>query len=141
MPEMANFAVDQIGILRTDDLIANAHHQIAEHLRPFLLDKAKVDIVEAGKCLAFRLSTAAAFHSCRAIEACIDQYFETLTGKPYEISAKGGNNNWGAKTDALSKSGAPEKVTEFLSHIRKQYRNPVTHPEVIVEEWKAVDLS
>jgi hypothetical protein len=140
MPEMATFAVSQIGIFRTDDLINNAHRQIAEPLQHLLQARAKVDITEAGKCLAFRLSTASAFHACRAIEAGIDQYYEALAGKPYQVSPSGGNNNWGAKTEALVKMKADEKVTEFLTHIRKQYRNPVTHPEVVVDEHEAVDL-
>lgn len=87
IPEMATFAVAQIGILRTDDLINNSHHQIDEALRAYLPGKATNDIIEAGKCLAFRLSTASAFHACRAIEACMDAYFEVLTGKPYEVSS------------------------------------------------------
>jgi hypothetical protein len=140
MPEMSTFAVSQIGILRTDDLINGAYRQIAEPLLPLLQKKAKADIVESGKCLAFRLSTASAFHACRAIETGIDQYYEALAGKPYKVSPSGGNNNWGAKTEALIKAGADEKVTEFLTHIRKQYRNPVTHPEVVVDEYEAVDL-
>jgi hypothetical protein len=140
MPEMSTFAVGQIGILRTDDLIHRAYRQIAEPLQPLLQEKAKADIIEAGKCLAFRLSTACAFHACRAIEAGIDQYYEILAGKPYKISPNGGNNNWGAKTEALVQANADQKVTEFLTHIRKQYRNPVTHPEVVVDEHEAVDL-
>lgn len=140
MPEMSTYAVSQIGIMRTDDLIDRAYHQIAEPLRPLLLPKAKTDIIEAGKCLAFRLSTASAFHACRAIEAGMDQYYEALCGHPYKVSESGGNNNWGAKTEALTKSNADEKITEFLTHIRKQYRNPVTHPEIVVDEHEAVDL-
>jgi hypothetical protein len=140
MPEMSTYAVSQIGIMRTDDLIDRAYYQIAEPLRPLLLAKAKTDIIEAGKCLAFRLSTASAFHACRAIEAGMDQYYEALCGHPYKVSDSGGNNNWGAKTEALIKSNADEKITEFLTHIRKQYRNPVTHPEIVVDEHEAVDL-
>ena len=139
MPEMSTFAVSQIGILRTDDLIREPYRQIAEPLRPLLQERAKNDIVEAGKCLAFRLSTASAFHVCRAIETGIDQYYEALAGHAYKVSPSGGNNNWGAKTEALVKAGADEKVTEFLTHIRKQYRNPVTHPEVLVDEYEAVE--
>ena len=140
MPEMSAFAVAQIGILRTDDLINRAYRQIAEPLRLLLQQKAEDDISEAGKCLAFRLSTASSFHACRAIETGIDQYYEALTGETYKVSAQGGNNNWGAKTDALVKADAEEKITEFLTHIRKQYRNPVTHPDVVVDEHEAVDL-
>jgi hypothetical protein len=65
MPEMSTYAVSQIGILRTDDLLNGAHQQIAEPLLAILQTKAKADIIEAGKCLAFRLSTASAFHICR----------------------------------------------------------------------------
>ena len=140
MPEMSTFAVAQIGILRTDDLINNAHRQIAEPLQILIERKAKQDIIEAGKCLAFQLSTASAFHVCRAIETGIDQYYEAVTGSPYPVSASGGNNNWGAKIGALESAGADKKVTELLNHIRKQYRNPVAHPEVTVEEYEAVDL-
>ena len=140
MPAMSTYAVSQVGILRTDDLINGAYKQIAEPFLPFLLEKAKTDIIEAGKCLAFRLSTASAFHICRAIETGIDQYYEALSGEPYKVSANGGNNNWGAKIKELGDSGAEQKVTEFLTHIRKQYRNPVTHPEVIVDEHEATDL-
>lgn len=140
MPEMSTFAVAQIGILRTDDLINSAYRQINETLQSELEKKAKDDIIEAGKCLAFRVSTASAFHACRAIETGIDQYYAALTGKPYAVSANGGNNNWGAKIIALEKEKADSKVTEFLTHIRKQYRNPVAHPEVVVDEHEAVDL-
>jgi hypothetical protein len=140
MPEMSTYAVSQIGIFRTDDLINGAYRQIAEPFLPLLEEKAKRDIKEAGKCLAFRLSTASAFHICRAVETGIDQFYEAIAGKPYKVSANGGNNNWGAKIQALTDSGADQKVTEFLTHIRKQYRNPVTHPEETVEEHEAADL-
>jgi hypothetical protein len=140
MPEMSTFGVSQIGIFRTEDLIKNPFKQIAEPNRSLLQEKGKIDITEAGKCLAFRLSTATAFHICRAIESGIDQYYEAVAGKPYEVSEKGGNNNWGAKITALVGLKADERVTEFLLHIKKQYRNPVTHPEVLVDEHEAVDL-
>jgi hypothetical protein len=63
-----------------------------------------------------------------------------VANKPYNVSPGGGNNNWGAKIQALTEAGADQKVTEFLTHIRKQYRNPVTHPEVVVDEHEATDL-
>ncbi|MEQ8195629.1 MAG: hypothetical protein RIB59_14185, partial [Rhodospirillales bacterium] len=38
------------------------------------------DIREAGKCIAFELNTAAAFHLHRAHEAVLHQYFDAVTG-------------------------------------------------------------
>jgi hypothetical protein len=135
MPEMSNFAVAQIGIFRTEDLINRSFLQVEESLRPLLKPLALTDITEAGKCLAFRVPTAAAFHLSRAIETGMNQYYEALTGKPFNLQPRA--NNWGAKTQALRDATANEKITEFLEHIRKAYRNPVTHPEVVMEPAEA----
>lgn len=138
MPEMATFAVAQLGIYRTEDLINRAHLQIDESLRSLLLPLALADLKEAGKCLAFRVPTAAAFHMSRAIETGMNHYFEVLTGNPYDL--KPAANNWAIKTKLLTENGADEKITEFLIHIRKSYRNPITHPDVILEPPEAFNL-
>jgi hypothetical protein len=138
MPEMSTFAVAQIGIYRTEDLINKSFLQVAEDLRPLLMPLALKDISEAGKCLAFRVPTAAAFHLSRAIETGMNQYYEALTGKPYQL--KDAARNWAVKTDELKKAGADEKITEFLVHIRKAYRNPITHPDVILEPYEAFNF-
>jgi hypothetical protein len=138
MPEMSTFAVAQIGIYRTEDLINKSYLQVAEDLRPLLMPLALKDISEAGKCLAFRVPTAAAFHLSRAIETGMNQYYEALTGKPYDLPDAA--RNWGAKTEALKKAKADEKITEFLVHIRKAYRNPITHPDVILEPHEAFNF-
>jgi hypothetical protein len=135
MPEMATFAVAQVGLFRTEDLINRSHLGIEEDLRSLLPELAKQDIIEAGKCLAYRVPTAAAFHLSRAIETGMNHYYETLAGKPFDLN--GASKNWAVKTDALKKAGAEQKITEFLIHIRKAYRNPITHPDVILEPGEA----
>ena len=138
MPEMSTFAVAQIGIYRTEDLINKAYFQITEDLRPYLMPLALSDVTEAGKCLAFRVPTAAAFHLSRAIETGMNQYYEALTDKPFEL--KDAARNWGTKTNALVSAGADGKITEYLVHIRKAYRNPITHPDVILEPTEAFNF-
>jgi hypothetical protein len=138
MPEMSTFAVVQIGIYRTEDLINKSNLQIDESVRGHLLDLASKDIVEAGKCLAFRVPTAAAFHLSRAIETGMNQYYESLTGSPFGL--KDAARNWAVKTKALVEAGAEEKITEFLVHIRKSYRNPITHPDEILESSEAFNF-
>lgn len=135
LPEMSTFAVAQIGIYRTVDLINRAHMQIEESLQPHLLPLAHSDVIEAGRCLAFRVPTAAAFHMSRAIETGMNQYYEALTAKPYDL--KPGANNWGTKIRLLGEVGAEKNITVFLDHLRDAYRNPITHPEVIVEPAQA----
>jgi hypothetical protein len=138
MPEMSTFAVNQIGIFRTDALIDKAYMQISEPLRDYLMDLARDDINEAGKCLAFRVSTASAFHLSRAIETGMDNCYYVLTGR--EFAEKESNRNWGKKTEALVDAGAALKITEFLTHIRKAYRNPITHPNQILDEHEALNF-
>lgn len=138
MPEMATFAVAQIGIYRTESLINKPYLQITDDLRPLLLPLALRDVTEAGRCLAFSVPTAAAFHLSRAIETGMNQYYEALAGKPFNL--KDATRNWAIKTQALKDAGADEKITEFLAHIRKAYRNPITHPDVVLETNEAFNF-
>jgi hypothetical protein len=85
MPEMSTFAGAQIGIYRTEDLVKHSSLQIDGSVRPMLLPLALADIHEAGRCLAFRVPTAAAFHTSRAIETGMNQYYEAISGKPFEL--------------------------------------------------------
>ena len=135
MPEMSTFAVAQIGIFRTEDLISKSYLQVDDGIRSLLQPLALNDITEAGRCLAFGLPTAAAFHLSRAIETGMNQYYEALAGRPFDL--KDAARNWAVKTTALADSGADVKITEFLVHIRKAYRNPITHPDVILDPGEA----
>jgi hypothetical protein len=48
--------------------------------------------------------------------------------------------NWKTKPDELATAGADQRLTEFLIHIRKAYRNPITHPDVIIESAEAFNF-
>jgi len=41
--------------------------------------------------------------------------------------------NWGIYIKKLKDSNTSEKVVHLLDHIRKEYRNLITHPEVVLE--------
>ena len=68
----------------------------------------------------------------------MNQYYEALTEKPFCL--KDAARNWAIKTQALKDAGADDKITEFLVHIRKAYRNPITHPDVILEPDEAFNF-
>ena len=137
-PSMTVFATSQKGIYDTRSLILRANDHLPQNLRAYLSDQARTDIAAAGKCLAFEVSTASAFHTWRALETVMGSYYTVLTGETFE-SAKVGRN-WFKYKDALVGAGADSKITGNLDHIRAEYRNPVMHPNVNVDLDEAFSL-
>lgn len=136
MPGISSYVVAQKGIYNTEDLIDNATRHLPRSAS--LPGQSKTDIKEAGRCLAFELSTASAFHMWRAVEVVMGAYYEALTGKTFKQAKI--QRNWGTYIKALQDASAETKVTEFLDHIRKEYRNPNSHPEENVDLDEALNL-
>ncbi|MGD0417450.1 MAG: hypothetical protein ABSA80_18985 [Terriglobales bacterium] len=124
---MDSYYVSKKGAYSTADLIEHAHYQIPETTRGKVPEQTKNDFDQAGKCIAFDLPTAAAFHLLRSTEAVIRQYYEVLVPGVKKAPPKA--RNWGVYIKLLSDHGAEPKVTSLLFHIKDAYRNPVLHPE------------
>jgi hypothetical protein len=139
LPGLATYYVIQKGLFSTDDLIAHADIHIPESLRSQLPPQAQADINEAGRCLAFELPTASAFHIWRATETTMDEYYKMLSGGN-SFSDDKVQRTWDSYVKALGTKGAETKVTAFLDHIRQEYRNPVSHPSVNIEMEEAFSL-
>lgn len=137
-PSMAIFWVQQKGIYRTEDLIDHAEMHVPASVSNYLSSRAKVDLRDAGRCLAFNLPTATAFHVWRALEVTFGEYYVSLTGNSFETAKIA--RNWGAYIKALNEAGADVKITGNLDHIRAEYRNPVMHPNVNVSADEAFGL-
>jgi len=129
------YFVSKKGAYSTADLVERAHICFGA-MAAKLPDQAKSDFDQAGKCMAFDLPTACAFHIVRGSEAVIRKYYEQVTGKAPKVKMR----NWGAYIKLLRENKADEKVTVFLDHIRNSYRNPVLHPEESVDADQAVIL-
>jgi hypothetical protein len=138
LPGVAAYLVSQKGIYNTDDLIGNAECQLVEEIRSHLPENAKTDIREAGKCLAYDLPTACAFHLWRAVETVMEGYYKKLTGKTFEEAKV--QRTWYQYIKALEGAKADSKVTGFLDHIREKYRNPTAHPTEFVDPSEAQGL-
>lgn len=138
MPDIASYVVKQKGIYRTADLIEHAERQLSSIAQSSLPSQACVDIREAGKCLAYELPTACAFHLWRAVETVMGHYYKNLTGKTFEAAKI--TPNWAIKIKALEAAKAETKITAFLDHIRGEYRNPQTHPDETVSIEAAQQL-
>jgi len=130
MPDISSFVTSAKGIYKTDELISRPERHLSEDVQRLLSGHALLDIREAGKCLAFELPTACAFHLWRVVESVMDTYQMHLTGQSFKDS--GVKSNWGNYIEALKKAGGENKICVFLDHIRGSYRNPQTHPDEII---------
>lgn len=120
------YAVSQKGVYSTPDLIDEAEMLIPTSVRPRMPAQAIADLRQAGRCLAFETPTASGFHLFRAVESVVGAYYEAITGRPKPTKFR----NWQVYIDHLRKAGADARVVALLQHIKDQYRNPITHPEL-----------
>ena len=124
------YHVSQKGSYSTRDLIERAEIVFPESIRQKLPDMTIADIKQAGRCIALDTPTGAAFHLMRAIEGVMSIYYAQVLGAPIPTRMR----NWGVYIKNLRNSGkADARILNFLDHIRENYRNPITHPEAMVD--------
>lgn len=124
---MDTYFVTKKGTYSTVDLVLNAHFQVPEPSRSRLPQHTKDDFDQAGKCIAFDVPTAAAFHLLRGTEAVIRDYYDLVV--PGNKKAKPHMRSWGVYIRLLSNHGAEKNIMDSLTIMKNVYRNPVVHPE------------
>jgi len=124
---MDTYFISKKGTYSTKDLVDNAHFQIPEPSRSELPEQAKLDLDQAGKCIAFDVPTAAAFHLLRATESVIRDYYQLIVPGTKQANPK--MRNWGVYIKLMKAHGGDKAALSILDHMRDVYRNPVTHPE------------
>ena len=98
---------------------------------------AQYDFGEAGKCIAFERSTAAAFHILRGTEAVFRAFYCVL------VHQKRCDLMWGSMIADLRKrrKGKSHSVLlDNLDNIRRSFRNPTQHPEATYDINEVQDL-
>jgi hypothetical protein len=137
------YIVSKKGIYDTADLIEGAHHVLPEEILTVFPDQVTQDIKDAGRCLAFELSTACGFHLMRAVESAIHTYYTEATGH----TPKRKDRNWGAYVRNLRShikdnidSKVDTKLIALIDQIREHHRNVLMHPEERLELEEAVSL-
>ena len=96
------------------------------------------DIAEAGKCILFERSTAAAFHLMRATEDTLRAFYLRVIRrnriKPPLL--------WGPMVAHLRKlrNPSPRPLLDNLDNIRMSFRNPTQHPDKVYDIDEAQDL-
>lgn len=103
-----------------------------------LPELAGYDLAEAGICLAFDRSTAAAFHSLRGTESALRHLYSCVVrrnrmNEPWL---------WGPIITALRARSRPidSVLIDNLDGLRRNFRNPTQHPEKVYEIEEAQDL-
>lgn len=134
--DLAIFVVSQTGTHAQLDLMQRAEDNLPPTVRARLSAEAARDIRDAGKCLVLDCHTASGYHVLRAVERLIIKYVEKVTGKSYGLK----NRNWGAYIRVLRAHNADASVIGYLDHMRTFYRNPIIHPEDILDGNEAFSL-
>lgn len=133
------YSVSPKGIMDIDSLVEAGEAGVgkqAKNLPPL----AVCDFRHAGRCLAFDLPTAAAFHSLRAGETIIKVYYKKLAGEEWDDKHKESQRNWGQYIKALEEAGAKPIIVAALKQIKDLYRNPIVHPEAQLDTDEAIGL-
>lgn len=117
-------------------LIAEGENVFSEEARKEFNEEEIYNLREAGKCLAFQIPTAAAFHIFRCVKSLIRRYYEVVVGKLPKPKMR----NWGVYIKALQDCGADQKVVSILEQIKDLHRNPVIHPESRMKDDEALTL-
>lgn len=136
MGEATSYFVPRKGIYSTPALAEAADGSFPSDLIPFIPGKTKDDWRAAGRCLAFNLLSASGFHVARAVEGIMESYYQLFSGNAGKTL-----RSWDdyhkelAKIAANNPTPAPEPKTliEF-DQMRQDYRNPIVHPRVTLNE-------
>jgi hypothetical protein len=134
--ETDTYFVSPVGIFSTSALLNKAEEMFGEN-RNLLPSVTVAQIKEAGKCLAFSLGSAAAFHLFGALESVLREYYDRLSGgKP-----RPKNPSMGAYIGELSEMpDVDQKLIAALRQVKDLHRNPTIHFETILTMGEALTL-
>ena len=120
----------------TTALIVNAESLFSSDIN-IKVPTSIAEIREAGKCLAFELTTASGFHIFRATEIVLRAYWKHVSddAPPPKMQSIGRY-----ATHMEEKKKGSEKVVSALKQINSLHRNPLIHPEVSLTLDEAVGL-
>lgn len=139
--EEATYRVPSRGIYSTPKLIDSADESFPTGLGANISLKARDEWRASGRCLAFNLLSASGFHVARAVELVMQDYFQHFTGKdPSKLKT------WHeylteldgmASEDPAEASKPSKKTVTELKQMKDDYRNPIMHPRIVLNEADA----
>jgi hypothetical protein len=138
LQSLSTYYVSQQGIYNTTDLIDRAELALGnpKNTEQTIGEAAKKDFNQAGRCLAFELPTASAFHCTRSVEATLRKYHRLVKNLPDNEKSP----DMAVCINELRSAGEDTKVMDVLDHIRDLHRNTVMHPEAFLSLSEALRL-
>ncbi len=117
-------------------LLSDVRGLMAPEVFDALPDVAQHDFVEAGRCIAFELPTAGAFHSLRGTEGVLRHFYCCC------VRRDRAQLMWGPMVDSLRarRRAPPAPLLDNLDNIRRSFRNPTQHPEKIYDIQEVQDV-
>jgi hypothetical protein len=122
------FAVSRKGLYSTTDLIEGGEGMVSESVREKMPELIR-DLNDAGRCVAFELPTAAAFHLYRAAEAATKAYILFVRGTPVNEAER--KRGMGGYANCLKQKDlcVDERIYTSLEQLVRLHRNPSIHPD------------
>jgi hypothetical protein len=124
----------------TTILIENGESLLPPEVRNAVTDYVRNELHEAGKCLAFNVSTAAGFHLARGLESALRSYYDVLSGRAARPTTKSGNDVAMVGYINQVRQWAEPKVISTLEQFTNLHRNPINHPEAVLSDEEALTL-
>jgi hypothetical protein len=125
-------------------LLHHAEENLHVSVRPFMSSDAIEEIKAAGRCFALESYTASGFHTLRALEVVMGDYYKQVSGKEKEF------RSWFDYVEAFQELEAEvngvkpkfpsPKVSAMLDRMRQLDRNPLMHPRDTLDEMSADTL-
>ena len=137
LAQMDTYYVSQKGCYSTYHLILQAEIMFPTTIRDFMTPESIEDIRQGGRCLAFELPTASGFHFLRATESVLHKYYDVISHGEERPKSR----NMGKYIEALEKvPNVDDKVLSVLRQIKNLHRNPIMHPEAVLDMEEASTL-
>ncbi len=95
------------------------------------------DAVEVGRAIAFELPTAAGFHIFRIVEAVLKRYWDHVSSKKARPKLETIGNY---ASELENKKFGDAKIYESLKQLSRLHRNPLIHPEVILDVGEEIEI-
>ena len=129
------YSVPLRGVFNTESLLDSADDVFGD-IKDKVPEDAKADTRQAGRSLAFDLSTAAGFHIARALETVL-----VITMNAFGCSTpKESQRNWGFYIRELDAHGLKKEAIHHLTQLKDLHRNPLIHPEITLTPTEAQQL-
>ncbi|HKB65374.1 MAG TPA: hypothetical protein VKC61_05920 [Pyrinomonadaceae bacterium] len=124
----------------TTILIENGESLLPPDSKTAVTDYVRNEFHEAGKCLAFNVSTAAGFHLARGLESALRSYYDVLSSRAPRPKTPSGNDFAMQGYIDQVRKWADSKVVSALEQFTKLHRNPINHPEAVLTDDEAITL-